>query len=53
LNRPPAELRDRLLADLAGFPEGVVIGQGESPLKNSVLEADAGLVEGGYPKKIE
>jgi hypothetical protein len=63
LNRPPvlgpqpsAELRDRLLAELEGLPNSVDLlpwAKESLPLKNSLLEADAKLVEAAYGKRLE
>ncbi|MCP1970835.1 ERF family protein [Bradyrhizobium elkanii] len=55
---PPqsAELRERLLSQLAGLTPGddlLVWAKASLPLKNTLLESDAKLVEGAYLAKLQ
>lgn len=55
---PPqsAELRERLLSQLAALPLGndlLTWAKASIPLKNTLLEADARIVEAGYRTKLE
>ncbi|WP_409192509.1 ERF family protein [Bradyrhizobium sp. RDM4] len=63
LNRAPvlgpaesAELRERLLRQLAALPEGddlLAWAKASLPLKNTLLAADARIVEAAYQSKLE
>ncbi|MGY4286208.1 hypothetical protein ACVWXO_005428 [Bradyrhizobium sp. LM2.7] len=63
LNRAPvlgppesAELRERLLRQLAALPEGddlLAWAKASLPLKNTLLAADARIVEAAYQNKLE
>jgi hypothetical protein len=63
LNRPPvlgpqpsAELRDRPVAELAGLPDGADLlawAKVSLALKNTLLEADARVVEAAYQRNLE
>jgi hypothetical protein len=63
LNRPPvlepersAELRERLLAQLAGLSDSdasLAWAKASLPLKNTLQEADARMVEAAYQERLE